>query len=189
MSRPPTAPAPLPPHALDLLLSAEAVQARIDALADELAPLAPPGPVRVVALLNGAFVFAADLGRALEARGVPLWIDLVRASSYGDHTESQGRVEVESARLPTFSGEEVWLLDDILDTGRTLATLRAALGAAGAGQVRAIVLLDKPSRREVPVEADHVGFSIPDTFVVGYGLDWAGRYRALPDISAVRFHG
>lgn len=176
--------AALPPHVLDPLLSEDEILARVDAMAEEIHQ-ATTEELHVVCLLSGAFLFTADLVRALSRRGRDLRMSFVRASSYGDETASSGKVSL--GKLPRLAGEHVLLVDDILDTGRTLGRVRRALEGLDAAMVRTAVLLDKPERRVVDLSADHVGFSIPDRFVVGYGLDWAGRFRNLRDILAVRF--
>jgi hypoxanthine phosphoribosyltransferase len=135
-------------------------------------------PVLLV-LLDGAAVFAADLMRAIPLPGVR--VHYLRAASYGAARHSSGSVGLEP--LPSgLAGESVVIVDDILDSGRTLAAVSAAVEAAGAARVRICVLLDKPTGREVPVRADWIGFTIGPGFIVGYGLDDAGRFRHLPDI-------
>jgi len=132
--------------------------------------------LRVVVLLDGAAFFAADLLRHVPA--VDLSIRYLRARSYrGEH--SDGVVQRED--LADWHGE-VLLVDDILDTGRTLSAVADHARERGATSVESCVLCDKPSRRVLPIEADHVGFAVPDRFVVGYGLDLDGRYRELPDL-------
>ena len=137
------------------------------------------GPRVILALMDGAFVFAADLARAVD--DPELVLVFRRASSYRG-TSSTGQVSLEAP--PELAGADVWVVDDILDTGRTLAKAVAACHAAGAASVRVCVCLDKPSCREpggLP-HADLVGFDIPNAFVVGYGLDLDGRFRHLPDV-------
>jgi hypoxanthine phosphoribosyltransferase len=134
----------------------------------------------VLCVLRGAFVFAADLVRELRS---PLVVEFARASSYGGGTTSSGRVKI---ALPKgLRGRDVLLLEDVVDTGRTLLALRRAVARAGARSVRACSLLDKPSRREVSVEVEYVGFTIPNTFVVGYGMDLDGAYRELPYVAKI----
>ncbi len=155
------------------------------------------GDVRIVGLLRGAIFFFVDLLRAMDHPDVA--IDLMRASSYADAahaasgnsgtdaTTSAGTVRFDERMVPgEIRGQRVVLVDDIIDTGRTLKTLHDALLEAGAREVISVVLLDKPARREVSFGADLVGFEIPDHFVVGYGLDCGGRFRLLPDICIVR---
>jgi len=137
----------------------------------------------VVSVLKGSCVFASDLIRRIP---IPLELAFVSAASYGDGTEA-GELEINF--LPAGSEIEdrnLLLVDDILDTGRTLHLLKAELLNRGAGEVRTCVFLDKPARRAVDFEADFRCFQVEDLFVVGYGLDFAGRYRNLPFVGALR---
>jgi len=136
----------------------------------------------VVALLNGTVMFLADLIRHLS---LPLRLDFIGVSSYGAGTESGELVFTKELRLDV-RGRDVLVVDDILDTGRTLKRVLAKLRALQPRRVRACVLLDKKARRVEAVEADFVGFEIPDFFVVGYGLDFAERYRNLPFIGVLK---
>lgn len=163
------------------LIRAHRIRSRVHqlgrALARDLA--GTPSPL-MLALLDGSVCFVADLARATPLPDLRL--HFVRASSYGAGTVSSGSVALET--LPRCDGRTMVVVDDILDTGRTLAAVVAAARAAGAAAVRTCVLLDKPSRRDPTglASADQVGFTIPDVFVVGYGLDHDGRYRHLPDV-------
>jgi hypoxanthine phosphoribosyltransferase len=139
----------------------------------------------VVGLLKGAFVFMADLVRAMSRHGLRQRLGFIPARSYGPAMVSSGEVTLERDLDLDVAGRRVLLLDDILDTGHTLSLATRYLEEAGAARVITAVLLDKPSRREVPAEADHVGFQVPDRFVVGYGIDYAERYRYLPYIAVV----
>jgi hypoxanthine phosphoribosyltransferase len=136
----------------------------------------------VVSVLKGAFVFTADLVRALD---LPVTVDFVGLSSYGAGTESTGQVRVTRPLAVPLEGRDVLVVDDLLDTGQTLAALRADLRARGARSVRICALLDKPDRRLVDLRADYVGFKDVRGFVAGYGIDVAERYRALPDLVTV----
>jgi hypoxanthine phosphoribosyltransferase len=136
----------------------------------------------VVALLNGSVLFVADLIRELEG---PLILDFIGVSSYGGGTESGKLVYTKELKFEV-TGRRVLVVDDILDTGRTLSAVIRKLKDLGAREVRMCVLLDKPARRQVKQVADYVGFTIPDWFVVGYGLDYAERYRHLPFIGVLR---
>ncbi len=167
----------LPP----VLIPADAIARRVDAMGEELsAHLRGSADPLLLVLMDGAFVFASDLARRLHRPDLEL--RFVRASSYRGATASSGSVALEP--MPDLHGRSVVLVDDILDTGLTLAAARAAALAAGARSVEVLVLLDKPSRRRPGglERADLVGFTIPDRFVVGYGLDHEGRWRQLPDI-------
>jgi hypoxanthine phosphoribosyltransferase len=170
-------PAALPP----VLIPAEALACRVAALGDDLTVRlrGSTAPLMLV-LMDGAFVFAADLARAVHRPDLEL--RFVRASSYHGRTTSSGTVSLEP--MPDLHGRMVVLVDDILDTGRTLAVTKRAAHAACASTVLTCVLLDKPARRQPDglAQADMVGFTIPDRFVVGYGLDQDGRFRQLPYI-------
>jgi hypoxanthine phosphoribosyltransferase len=167
----------MPYDGLKPLLPARTIHQRVKELGQEITDDYRGQSLVVLALLDGACCFVADLVRCLELP--ELRLHFVRASSYGAGTRSSGKVALEP--LPNLDGQHVLLVDDILDTGRTLQAARANLNRS---TVHTCVLLDKPTRR-VPdglQVADYIGFTIPDTFVVGYGLDHAGRYRHLPDI-------
>lgn len=134
----------------------------------------------VISILTGAFIFTADLCRAMPSKD--LQIRFIKASSYGKSTESSGNLKVSGLENLDLKGSRILLVDDILDSGRTLKTLVEMLKNEGAADVRTCVLLDKKDRREVPIKADFCGFEIPNEFVVGYGLDFANDYRSFPDI-------
>ena len=172
--------------AVEVLFAEAAVAARVAALADQVAA-ALPRRFTLVALLKGSFVFAADLARELGRRGLTPRVEFMRVSSYGGGKVSSGIVSLMGDAPGGVQGEPVLLVDDIQDTGRTLAYTRAFLLERGAARVWTCTLLDKPSRREVAGEdeVDFVGFAIPDVFVVGYGIDYAERYRELPFIGKV----
>lgn len=166
-----------------VLIPADALARRVQALGDELSLRLrdAPAPLFLV-LMDGAFMFAADLVRAVHLPGLEL--RFVRASSYRG-TSTTGTVEL--AAVPDLRGRQVVLVDDILDTGLTLAAAQRAVRDSGATQVATCVLLDKPARRRPGglAQADMVGFRIQDVFVVGYGLDFDGRWRELPYVGAV----
>jgi hypoxanthine phosphoribosyltransferase len=133
-------------------------------------------------VLKGAVVFLADLIRAME---VPVECDFIALSSYGSSSRSSGIVKLTADLSVSIVDRDVLIVEDIVDTGRTLAYLRRNLETRQPRSVRVCTLLDKAVRREVPVRLDHVGFTIPDEFVVGYGLDYAGLYRNLPYLAAL----
>ncbi|WP_418160956.1 hypoxanthine phosphoribosyltransferase [Benzoatithermus flavus] len=167
------------------LFSEAELSARVEALAQAIAA-ALPQRFTLVALLKGSFVFAADLARALHRAGCTPRIEFMRVSSYGNDTRSSGIVSLMGDAPAGVKGEPVLLVDDIQDTGRTLAFTKGFLLERGATRVWTCTLLDKPSRREVEGgEVDFVGFTIPDVFVVGYGIDYAERYRYLPFVGKV----
>jgi hypoxanthine phosphoribosyltransferase len=136
--------------------------------------------VVVIGLLRGTFVFMADLTRAMSRHNVKQILDFVGVQSYGSGTVSSGSPVLTHPLERDVEGRTVVLIDDILDTGRTLRLAVEYLRERGAEPVITAVLLDKPSRRAVEITADHVGFEVPDRFVVGYGTDYDGRFRELP---------
>lgn len=169
-----------PPPVKKILLMAEQIQERVAQLAAELQRDYTGRRPLLVAVLRGAVVFLSDLIRHLD---MPVCIDFVQLASYGDSTCSSGKIEVIKDLGTDVAGQDVLVVEDIVDTGRTLAYLVDELRRRGAASVKVCTLLDKPSRRQVPVCLDYVGFEVPDCFVVGYGLDFAGRYRNLPYIA------
>jgi hypoxanthine phosphoribosyltransferase len=143
------------------------------------------GDFVIVGLLKGSFVFLADLVRALDRAGLAPRVEFMRVASYGLGKESSGKIDLIGDILDDISGRRVLLVDDIVDTGRSLLFARDLLKDKGAARIWTCVLLDKPSRREVDCTADFVGFVIEDVFVVGYGVDYAEGYRHLPYIGVV----
>ncbi len=139
----------------------------------------------VVAVLKGSFMFAADLIRALHRAGLSPQVEFIHLSSYLDATVSSGTVAILRDIDSPVRGRDVLLLDDILESGRTLAFAKDLLTARGARRVLIGVMLEKPGKRAVSVQADFVGFTCPDLFVVGYGMDVAHHYRQLPYIGVV----
>ncbi len=174
-----------PGHELALLFSAEQIRRRIDAMADAMAAQLPPGELHCIGILQGSFVFVADLSRALASRGIALVMDFVTLSSYGNGTSPSGTITLKHDLSLPVVGRHVLVVDDILDTGMTLQMLCRLLAERGAASIRTCVLIDKPARRQTTVKADVVGFTVGDVFVVGYGLDHAGRYRHLPCLAAL----
>jgi hypoxanthine phosphoribosyltransferase len=157
---------------------------RVDELARSIAA-AIQGDFVIVGLLKGSFVFVADLARALHRVGAAPRIEFLRLSSYGLAKQSGGEVHL-IGDIPTdIAGQQVLLVDDIVDTGRSIAYAQALLRQREAARLWSCALVDKPSRREVEVTADFVGFTVPDVFIAGYGIDYAERYRDLPYIGVV----
>ncbi len=140
--------------------------------------------ITLVAVADGALMFAADLMRALPESPIVRFVS-VRVSAYGEGMTPREKADI-LGPLPDLAGAHTLIVEDILDTGLTLGALTAALREKGPASLRTAVLLDKPTGRRRPFEADHVGFVCPDEFVVGYGLDFAGRYRNLADIGVLR---
>lgn len=139
-------------------------------------------PVKVICILKGASFFACELAKRIT---VPVYIDFMRVSSYGDGTESTGKVNIIQDLEASIEGENVLVVEDIIDSGYTLSFLLENLKSRGAKSVRLCTLLSKPDRRVVDVPVDYIGYVIPDVFVVGYGLDYAQRYRNLPYIGII----
>jgi hypoxanthine phosphoribosyltransferase len=139
----------------------------------------------LIPLLRGSFVFAADLVRALSREQMRLKVDFMTLSSYGAATTSSGTVKITRDIEERVDGHDVVIVDDILESGRTLSFARDLMLERGAKSVKAAVLLHKTGKLVTDAKADYVGFAIPDKFVVGYGLDWASRYRELPFIGVV----
>lgn len=162
---------------LKTLISEERLKSRIAELAAEISEKERIDVV--VGALTGAFVFVADLVRAMASERLD--VQFVRASSYGNGTERSSFTVKGIERLDV-AGKNVLLVDDIFDTGHTLQNLSRAIRDCGAASVKTCALLDKPSRREVDFAADYIGFRVENIFVVGYGLDYAEKYRALPEI-------
>jgi hypoxanthine phosphoribosyltransferase len=169
----------LPP----VLIGAPRIRRRVDALAREIANAYRGEPLVLVGVLKGAFVFLADLMRRLPP---PVRVDFLRARSYGDRTETSGTVRLEFDLTQPVHGEHVLLVEDIIDTGLTAQAVLRMLKAKRPKSVRVCALLYKPARARVRVPIDFLGFTIPDRFVVGYGLDYMGLYRNLPYIGYIR---
>ena len=165
-----------------VLISQEHIARRVRSLARTIEKDFKGRDFVVVSLLNGTVMFLADLVRHLS---IPLRLDFIGVSSYGSGTTSGDLVFTKELRLDV-KGRDVLVVDDILDTGRTLKRVIQKLRPLKPGRLRTCVLLDKPSRRVEKVAADYVGFEIPDAFVIGYGLDYAERYRHLPFIGVLR---
>ncbi len=170
--------------AVRVLFDAEAIAARNRALADEIKAAAPER-LLVIAVLKGSFIFAADLIRALHAAGLAPEVEFVSLSSYREATTSSGTVTILHDIESDVHGRDVVLVDDILESGRTLAFAKDLFAARGARRVLTCVLLEKPGKRAVSLQPDFVGFICPDVFVVGYGMDVAHAYRQLPFVGVI----
>jgi len=165
-----------------ILISQQQIARRVNALARQIERDFEGRDLLIIALLNGTVMFLSDLLRRLT---LPLRLDFIGVSSYGAGTESGELVFTKELRLDV-TGRDVLVLDDILDTGKTLNRVLAKLKKLQPRQIKTCVLLDKPERRVEAVAADYVGFVIPNKFVVGYGLDYAERYRNLPYVGILR---
>jgi len=176
-----------PAYVIDEMISAKSIAARVEALARDISThFAGTEKLVVVGLLRGSFVFIADLVRELD---LPVEVDFLEASSYGNSTESSREVRILKDLRGEIEGRDVLVVEDIVDTGYTLSHVLTLLRARGPRRMEVCALLDKPSRREVDIRATWTGFEIPDEFVVGYGIDYAQRNRNLPFIGKVRFTG
>ena len=168
-----------------ILFDEAAIAARVGELAAVLRRDLPHRAPVLIGLLTGSFVFVADLARALSRLGVEPQIDFMAVSHYGAATTSGGRVEIRKDTALDLDGRVVVLLDDILDSGQTLQLVCAQLTARKPQWFRTCVLLDKPAARLVDIQADYVGFEVPDLWIIGYGLDAGGEGRALPYVAAL----
>ncbi len=173
------------PYVIDELISAKAIAARVETLAREITEFyAGTDKLVVIGLLRGSFVFIADLVREID---LPIEVDFLEASSYGDGTVSSREVRILKDLRGEIAGRDVLVVEDIIDTGNTVGHVLEILRTRHPARLEICALLDKPSRRERAVAARWIGFPIPDRFVVGYGIDYAQRNRNLPYIGAVRF--
>ena len=171
-------------YEIETLISAKSIAARLESLAKEISTyFEGTDKLVVVGLLRGSFVFIADLVRELR---MPVEVDFLEVSSYGDSMESSREVRIMKDIRGEIEGRDVLVVEDIIDTGHTMAHVMTLLKARGPARLEIATLLDKPARREVDVQARWVGFEIPDEFVVGYGIDYAQRNRNLPYIGKVR---
>jgi len=170
----------------EILIDKAAIARRVDELVDDIAAT-ESGNLVVIGILKGSFMFLADLMRGLHRHEIHPRIDFLTLSSYGSDTVSSGTVCIVHDIREEIRGADVLLVDDILDTGRTLAFAKQLLLERGAHSVRSCVLLDKQTHRAIEFEADFAGFAIADHFVVGYGLDYGNLYRELPHIAKVAF--
>jgi hypoxanthine phosphoribosyltransferase len=168
---------------MTILLSSDVIQARIRELAAQIEADYPAGEeIHLVCVLKGGFVFMADLVRAMSPR---VTMDFIAVSSYGKRTKSTGEVRMLKDLDTSLEGRHVIIVEDIVDTGLTLTYLQDILRARAPKTLRTACLLSKPSRREVEVAVDYTGFTIEDKFVVGYGLDYAEKYRNLDSIAVL----
>src|SRR5215471_1947761 len=166
------------------MISSERISRRVRQLGREISEVYADieTPLVLVAILKGATVFAADLLRSLS---IPAELEFVRAASYGAGTRTSGRVKIAHMVEGQLAGRHVLLVEDIVDSGRTADTIMKRFRKLKPASLRVAALLDRPARREIPVQIDFTGFVIPDRFVIGYGLDYAGLYRELPGIYAL----
>lgn len=183
MPAPKKKPARIHPDLAEVLLTERQIRRRVKSLAAEIKAVYGDREFTIISLINGAVMFTADLMREIDN---PVRLDCIRVSSYGGKTKSIGTPQVIYNLTLDIKKRDVLVIDDILDTGKTLKLVTELVQELKPASCRTCVLLDKKARREVSLEADFVGFEIPDKFVVGYGLDFAERYRNLPGIGVLR---
>ena len=165
-----------------VMIPEEEIDAKIREIAAQITKDYEGKEVHLVCILKGSIFFTCELAKRID---LPVTLDFMSVSSYGDGTESTGRVKIVKDLDENIEGREVIVVEDIVDTGRTLYHLMEVLRVRKPASLKLCTLLNKPSRRVVEVDVDYTGFSIPDEFVVGYGLDFAQKYRSLPYIGAV----
>lgn len=168
---------------LKVLLSQEDIQRRVQELGDAIYDNFRDKDPMFVGVLNGCFIFMADLVRASQMKSE---LEFISVSSYQNGTRSSGVVQITRDLQRDITGRHIIVVEDILDSGNTLYFLKNYLLAKGAASITIVTLLDKPARREKPIVADYVGFEVPDEFVVGYGLDYAQQYRNMPYIGVLK---
>jgi hypoxanthine phosphoribosyltransferase len=172
-------------HVIRVLFDDQQIAERIRKLAGEIKAAAPE-ELLVIAILRGSFIFAADLVRALHRVGLAPSVEFMQLASYHSGMSSSGQVTIVKDIDNSVEGRDVLLIDDILESGRTLAFAKDLLVARGAKRVMAAVLIEKPIKRAVQFEADFVGFEAPDSFLVGYGMDVAHKFRELPFVGMIQ---
>ena len=168
----------------EILISEEEIIKAVDGLAQKLNEVYGDEQVVLVLILKGSVVFCADLMRRLS---FPVMLDVMKVSSYGNGTVSGGKINIDLDLTQSIEGKNVLIVEDIIDSGNTLCKLKQHLLELNPKTLRICTLLDKPTRREAPIEADYIGIKIPDKFIVGYGLDYAENYRQLPYIAVLKF--
>ena len=169
---------------IEVLLPEEKINARIRELGEQISKDYAGKNIHLICILKGGSFFMCELAKRIT---VPVSIDFMSVSSYGSGTTSGGTIKIKKDLDEPLEGKHVLVVEDIVDTGRTLSYLVELLKDRGAADVKLCALLDKPERREVDIRADYIGFRIPDEFVVGYGLDYDQRYRNFPYIGIVKF--
>lgn len=168
---------------LKVLLSQEDIQRRVQELGDAIYDNFRDKDPMFVGVLNGCFIFMADLVRASQMKSE---LEFISVSSYQNGTRSTGVVQITRDLQRDITGRHIIVVEDILDSGNTLYFLKNYLLTKGAASITIVTLLDKPARREKPIVADYAGFEVPDEFVVGYGLDYAQQYRNMPYIGVLK---
>lgn len=169
---------------IEMLISEDELNKRISEIADEIKKDFNDEDITLICVLKGGVMFMTDIAKKLPQK---VEFEFIDVSSYGNSTVSKGSVTLNKDLINSIEGKNVILLEDIVDTGRTLSYLIAYLKQKNPAKLKICTLLDKPSRRVVEINADYIGFTIPDAFIVGYGLDYAQKYRNLPYIGILHF--
>ncbi len=167
---------------ISIMISEEDVNAKIKELAEEISRDYAGKELHIICILKGGVFFACELAKRLT---IPVSLDFMQVSSYGNATSSSGIVRIKKDLDDSMEGKEVLIVEDIIDSGKTLHYLIPVLKQRNPGSIRLCALLNKPDRREADVDIDYLGFNIPDEYVVGYGLDYAQKYRNLPYIGVI----
>ncbi len=162
---------------IQVMIPEEEVMARVAEMAQQITKDYEGKEIKLICILKGSIFFTTELAKRID---LPIMLDFMSVSSYGNETESSGRIKIIKDLDDSIRDEHVIVIEDIIDSGRTLSFLLEMLRSRQPASLKLCTLLDKPSRRVVSVDVDYTGFQIPDEFVVGYGLDYAQRYRALP---------
>ncbi len=168
---------------IDVMISEEKVDARICELANQINADYAGKELHLIVILKGSVFFACELAKRIT---VPVTMDFMSVSSYGDGMVSAGQITVKKELDEDIEGKDVLIVEDIVDSGNTLSHLKHLLEGRGPKSLKIITLLDKPSRRVADIQTDYCGFEIPDKFVVGYGLDYAQQYRNLPYVGVIQ---
>ena len=171
---------------LRILLTSEEIEAKVKTLADEIRRDYQDKHPLLIGVLKGSFMFMADLIRLLD---FPLEVEFVRLSSYGGGRQSSGKIKVVQGLQSPVKGRDVLVIEDIVDTGLSISFLIDYLQKKKPASLKLCALTDKPSRRQTPVTIDYLGFTVPNKFIVGYGLDWDEKFRYLPDICFIDEEG
>ena len=167
----------------EILVTAEQIQQRTKELGKEISQVYQGEEIYVISIINGAIIFTSDLVRTISN---PVWLDCIRVSSYFNSTTSEQEPRVIDDFRVDLAGRHVLIIDDILDTGKTISMVTGFIRKMAPASLRSCMFLEKKGTRAVPYTADFIGFTIPNKFVVGYGLDFAGRYRNLPVIGVLK---
>lgn len=169
---------------ISVMIPEDEVNAKIAEIGHQISEEFAGEEVHLICILKGSVLFMSELSKRIT---VPVTMDFMKVSSYGNGTESSGRVKIDKDLDETVEGKNIIIIEDIIDSGRTLSYLMEVLKMRNPKSMKLCTLLDKPDRRVTDVHVDYTGFQIPDEFVVGYGLDYAQKYRNLPYVGIVEF--